>query len=261
MIRLWRGGIKNMNDLVSIITPSYNTGCFIEQTIQSVLNQTYKNWEMIIVDDGSNDCTDDVVAKYINDSRIIYIKKERNSGAAISRNIALSLAKGKWIAFLDSDDLWDNRKLELQIDFMVNHDCYFSYTKYREIDSENKVLKKCISGPKFIDKKMMYRYCWPGCLTVMYDSEKIGLIQIEYLKRNNDYAMWLKAIKKSNCLLLDEVLSSYRKRTSSISNQPYHILIKHHYYLFRFGEHMGIFASVILTIQNVFFGIFKKIFY
>ena len=101
-------------ELVSIIMPSYNTGKFIEETINSVINQTYNNWELIIVDDCSNDNTDEIV-KSIKDSRIVYLKNEKNSGAAVSRNKALKEAKGRWIAFLDSDDLWKREKLEKQI--------------------------------------------------------------------------------------------------------------------------------------------------
>ena len=108
-----------MNELVSIITPSYNTAKFIGKTIESVQNQTYQNWEMIIVDDCSTDNTDEVIDGYLSDQRIKYIKNEKNSGAAVSRNRALRETKGKWIAFLDSDDLWSPKKLEKQISFHI----------------------------------------------------------------------------------------------------------------------------------------------
>lgn len=104
-----------MDELVSIITPSYNTAKFIGKTISSVQNQTYVNWEMIIVDDCSDDNIDEIVKPYLVDKRIKYIKNDSNLGAAISRNIALMMAKGRWIAFLDSDDIWNKYKLELQI--------------------------------------------------------------------------------------------------------------------------------------------------
>ena len=100
-----------MCELVSIIMPSYNTGCFIKETIESVLAQSYSNWELIIVDDCSKDNTDDIVKPYLSDARIRYLKNETNSGAAVSRNRALREAKGRWIAFLDSDDLWESDKL------------------------------------------------------------------------------------------------------------------------------------------------------
>lgn len=250
-----------MSDLVSIIMPSYNTAKFIEETVTSVLAQTYTNWELIIVDDCSTDNTDEVLVPYLKDVRIRYIKNEKNSGAAVSRNRALREAKGKWIAFLDSDDIWHPNKLEKQIDFMEKNDYHFSYTEYSEIDEASLPLGRSVSGPKKITKTGMYNYCWPGCLTVMYDAEAVGLIQIEDIKKNNDYAMWLKAIKKTDCFLLKEDLASYRKRSGSISNHSYTALIKWHYKLFRESEGRNAFVSSWLTAWNMFFGICKKILY
>lgn len=250
-----------MNDLVSIIMPSYNTGKFIRATIESVLAQTYSNWELILVDDCSTDDTDDIVKAYLSDQRIRYIKNETNSGAAVSRNRALREAKGKWIAFLDSDDLWESTKLEKQIAFMENHDYHFSYTNYIEIDEKSIPNGKHVTGPKRITKHGMYNYCWMGCLTVMYDVETVGLIQIEDIKKNNDYAMWLKVCKKANCYLLDENLARYRKRSGSISNHGYMMLIKWHYMLYHEAEKKNPISSVVLTARNLLFGVIKKIKY
>ncbi len=244
-------------ELVSIIMPSYNTGKFIQETIDSVINQTYDNWELIIVDDCSSDNTDDIV-KSINDNRVIYLKNERNNGAAISRNKALRKAKGKWIAFLDSDDLWKENKLEKQIKFMKDNNYYFTYTNYIEIDENGNQNGKKITGPKRITKTGMFNYCWPGCLTVMYDAEKIGLIQIEDIKKNNDYAMWLKISKKVDCYLLNEELAMYRKRNGSISNHSYISLIKWHYKLYREVEHQNVIYSLFNTCRNIIFGFYKK---
>ncbi len=174
-----------MKDLVSIITPSYNTAEYIAETIRSVQAQTYQNWEMIIVDDCSTDDTDAVVGAYLTDSRIRYLKNEKNSGAAVSRNYALREAKGKWIAFLDSDDLWTPDKLEKQIAFMENGGYHFSYTCYEEMDAQSKLTGVTVKGPGRVSKQGMYNYCWPGCLTVMYDAEAVGLVQIENIKKNN----------------------------------------------------------------------------
>lgn len=249
-----------MNNLVSIIMPSYNTAAFIKESIESVINQTYSNWELIIVDDFSTDNTDEIVA-LMKDHRIKYLKNTNNCGAALSRNRALREAKGKWIAFLDSDDLWESTKLEKQIAFMVEHDYHFSYTNYIEVDEKSIPNGKSVTGPKCISKLGMYNYCWPGCLTVMYDAEVIGLIQIADIKKNNDYAIWLKAVKRSNCYLLDESLAKYRERSGSISNQGYLKLIKWHYKLYREAELKNAISSFLLTIRNVFFGIIKKIIY
>lgn len=250
-----------MNELVSIIMPSYNTAKFISETIESVLAQTYPNWELIIVDDCSTDDTDAVVCPYLVDDRIRYIKNEKNSGAAVSRNRALREAKGKWVAFLDSDDLWVPEKLEKQISFMKKNDYHFSYTNYIEIDETTNPNGRSVTGPKKVTRHGMYNYCWMGCLTVMYDAETIGLIQIADIKKNNDYAMWLKACKKADCYLLDEVLAKYRKRSGSISNHGYTKLIKWHYKLYREAEKRSSLVSVALTLRNLFWGVLKKIRY
>ena len=250
-----------MGELVSIITPSYNTGRFISKTIESVLAQSYSNWELIIVDDCSTDNTDDIVNQYLSDERIRYIKNEVNSGAAVSRNRALREAKGKWIAFLDSDDLWEQDKLEKQIAFMEDNDYHFSYTNYVEIDEKSSPIGKSVTGPKRITKHGMYNYCWMGCLTVMYDAEKVGLIQIEDIKKNNDYAMWLKVCKKADCYLLNENLARYRRRSGSISSHGYMKLIKWHYKLYREAENKNSILSFVLTVRNLFFGVLKKIRY
>lgn len=246
-----------MSDLVSVIMPSYNTAEFIGQTISSVLNQTYQNFEIIIVDDCSTDNTDDIV-KSFNDERIRYYKNAVNSGAAVSRNTALKNAKGKWIAFLDSDDLWEPNKLELQIAFMESKGYDFSYTNYLEVDEDSQENGVKVTGPKKISKRGMYNYCWPGCLTVMYNANKVGLIQIEDIKKNNDYAMWLKVCRKANCYLLNENLAKYRKRSGSISNHGYTALIKWHYKLYREAEGKNPISSLILTTRNLFWGVYKK---
>lgn len=250
-----------MSDLVSIVMPSYNTGRFIKETIESVLAQSYRNWELIIVDDCSTDNTDEMVNPYLDDNRIRFIKNSTNSGAAVSRNRALREANGKWIAFLDSDDLWEPEKLEMQISFMQSNGYHFSYTNYIEIDETSTPNGKSISGPKRITRHGMYNYCWMGCLTVMYDADVVGLVQIADIKKNNDYAMWLKVCKKADCYLLNKRLARYRKRSGSISNHGYIKLIKWHYKLYREAENKNPISSIFLTVRNLFFGIIKKIKY
>lgn len=247
-----------MNELVSIITPSFNTANFIAETIESVICQTYRNWEMIIVDDCSSDDTDAVIKEYLGDNRIKYFKSEKNSGAAVSRNRALREARGRWIAFLDSDDLWLPDKLEKQIRFMKGHGYHFSYTCYEEINEESKPLGVYVAGPKKITKYGMHNYCWPGCLTVMYDRDNVGLIQIKDIKKNNDYAMWLKVCHKADCMLLDEYLAKYRKRSGSISSHSIKTMIGWHYKLWREAEEKGTLMSLWFTCRNLIFGFIKK---
>ena len=248
-----------MSGLVSIIMPSYNTAQYISDSIQSVINQTYQNWELLIVDDCSTDSTDEIIKLFLVDSRIRYYKSEKNVGAAESRNRALREAKGRWIAFLDSDDLWSPTKLYEQIHFMRENNYGFSYTNYSEINSNGEKTGTYISGPKCVTARQMYRYCWMGCLTVMYDAEKIGLIQIPNIKKNNDYAMWLFVIKKEPCYLLNRNLAFYRRgRSGSISNQNAFKLIVWHYKLFRIIEGLKVYEAIFFTIQNIVFGIWKK---
>ena len=155
-------------DLVSIIMPSYNCGKYVEDTIRSVQAQTYQNWEIVFVDDCSGDDTvKKVQALRAKDSRIKLFQNRGNLGAAMSRNHALQEANGRWIAFLDSDDLWEPTKLEKQIAFMKNNGYGFSYTRYQEIDSLGNLTGVLVSGPLKITKEGMYAFCWPGCLTVI----------------------------------------------------------------------------------------------
>lgn len=246
--------------LVSIITPTYNCGRFIAETIESVLAQTYKNWEILIVDDCSTDDTRDVVARY-NDSRIKYHCLDKNSGAAVARNTALKMAKGRWIAFLDSDDLWKPEKLERQLAFMINNDYAFSYHNYTEFDETTKSLGVFVSGKKRVSKWEMYACCWPGCLSVMYDANVIGLIQIENVKKNNDTALWLKIIKKVPCYLLNEDLAMYRRRRGSITPVTFRKKIWAHYPLFRVAEGMNPITATFWVCVNIFGNTLKKIFY
>lgn len=248
-------------DLVSIIMPTYNCGRFIAESINSVLAQTYANWELLIVDDCSTDNTAKVVATF-KDPRIHYQCDEHNSGAAVTRNTALRLAKGKYIAFLDSDDLWEPTKLEKQVAFMKKNNYAFSYTNYLEIDNDSKPTGIMISGPKHVTKAGMYAFCWPGCLTVMYDAAKAGLLQIEDIKKNNDYAMWLKVCQKADCYLLPEVLAKYRRgRSGSISTHGISTMIKWHYRLWHDAEKKNVVSSLWYTALNLLCGFYKKLRY
>lgn len=250
---------KDKKDLVSIIMPSYNCGRFVEDTIRSVQAQTYQNWEILFVDDCSTDDTIRIVSEMKDkDERIHLYQNVTNCGAAVSRNIALKAAKGRWIAFLDSDDLWEPEKLEKQIRFMEAHNYSFSYTETVHIDEDSKLLGRYVTGPECVTNSLLHWYCWMGCLTVMYDKNVIGLIQIEDLKKNNDYAIWLKVVKKANCYLLKERLARYRERSGSISSSKPLILLKWHYWLYRKGEKNSILSSCVYTVMNIIGSFVKK---
>jgi len=254
-----RNMLLNDNSLVSIIMPSFKCGKFIEESIRSVQAQTYKNWELIVVDDCSKDDTISIVLGLKKeDNRISLYQNPDNSGAAVSRNVALKNAKGRWIAFLDSDDLWEPTKLEKQIKFMEENGYAFSYHEYNEIDEQDKELGVHVSGKKHVGKFDMFSCCWPGCLSVMYDADKIGLIQINDIKKNNDTALWLKVIRKADCYLLPETLGKYRRRANSITPKPIWQRIWAHYPLFRVAEEMNPLAATFWVIMNVFGNAYKK---
>lgn len=246
-----------MDGLVSVIMPSWNTGKFIAESIQSVIDQTYKNWELLIVDDCSTDNTDQVVASF-NDDRIRYLKNKKNSGAALTRNKAIREARGEWIAFLDSDDLWFPKKLERQIKFMKKNNLVFSYHEYVKIDEESKQLNIYVSGPRVVTKRKMYNYGYPGCLTFMYSAKYMGMIQIKDIKKNNDYAILLKLCKKADCVLLRENLAQYRIRKKSISHDKMSKKLKSHYDLFHFCDEKPVLVAFWYACWNMFYGMWKK---
>lgn len=246
-------------DLVSIIMPSYKCGQFISESIRSIQAQTYQNWELIVVDDCSEDNTiDTVLAFKKSDDRISLYQNPVNSGAAVSRNTALRNAKGRWVAFLDSDDLWEPTKLEKQIKFMEDNGYAFSYHEYVEIDEKDQELGVHVSGKEKVSKFDMYACCWPGCLSVMYDASKTGLIQINDIKKNNDTALWLKVVRKADCYLLKECLGKYRRRANSITPKPLWQRIWAHYPLFHVGEEMNPIRATFWVGMNVFGNAYKK---
>ncbi len=257
-----KGKVKNcVPGLASVIMPSYNTATYIAKSIESVLRQTYQNLELIIVDDCSTDNTDEIVESF-SDPRIRYLHNEKNSGAAVSRNKALREAKGQWIAFLDSDDLWKPEKLKSQISFMEKNNYKFTYTGYQEIDENGIETGTKIFGPNKITHRGMVNYCWPGCLTVMYDASVVGLIQIPDIKKNNDYAMWLEVSKKYNCYFLDEILAKYRRgRIGSVSTHSIKTMIGWHYKLWHEAERESAVQSLWNTGKNIVCGLYKKIRY
>ena len=209
-----------MIELVSIITANYNAQKFIADTIESVLAQTYTNWEMIIVDDCSSDDSIEIIKQYMQqDKRIKLIELKNNSGAAIARNQAIEKAQGRYIAFLDSDDLWKSDKLEKQISFMLENKYSFTYTNYNLIDENNIEYGKTFEAPKYVSYKDLLKTCSIGCLTAIYDTQYLGKVYMPVILKRQDYALWLKILKmidKAYCL--EESLAIYRTRSNSISS-------------------------------------------
>jgi len=244
-------------ELVSIIMPAYNCGDFIGTTLDSVVNQSYKNWEVIVVDDCSTDNTADVVQEYIKkDNRIKYHKLEKNSGAAVARNKAIDLATGKYMAFLDSDDVWFPEKLTKQIGFMEENDYGFTCTSYTKIDEQGKYLNRTIVAQPIRDYDGVLKTC-PGNSTVIYNAEKLGKFKIPDIKKRNDYVMWLQVIKKEKYLYgIEEPLGSHRIRTEGISSNK-KSLVGYHWKVYREIENLSLLKSSYLIVYWILATVFK----
>ena len=230
------------NELISIIMPTYNCAKFIKETIQSVINQTYENWELVIVDDCSNDNTEEIVASF-NDKRIKYHKLEKNSGAAVARTTAMKMATGNYMAFLDSDDLWKKEKLEKQLEFMKKNNYNFTCTAYEQIDEEGNKLNKVIKTKKKANYNRILLDCPVGNSTVMYNVDNLGKFEVPNIRKRNDDALWLQILKREKFIYgMPDVLMEYRIRNNSISSNKLS-LIKYHWQLYREIEHLSVIRS------------------
>lgn len=231
--------------LVSIITPTYNCAEFISRTLDSVQAQTYQNWEMIIVDDRSQDNTKEIVEKYMRkDPRIQYHLLAVNSGAAVARTTAMRLAKGSYMAFLDSDDIWEPEKLERQIKWMRDNGYAFSCTAYEHIDEDDNLLNRTIKTIPKTDYNRLLLDCPVGNSTVMYDVDKLGKFEVPNIRKRNDDALWLQMLKKEKYIWgMPDVLVKYRIRHNSISSNKLKV-IKYHWILYREIEHLSVPRSV-----------------
>lgn len=249
--------INHGEELVSIIMPTYNCGNFIGISLDSVIAQTYQNWEIIIVDDCSTDNTAEVINVYMSrEPRIRYFKLDDNSGAAIARNKAVKLAEGKYIAFLDSDDVWLPKKLSKQISFMEENNYTFSCTSYTKIDEHGNYLNRTVNAIEKSDYNGILKKN-PGNSTVIYNAKALGKFLIPNIKKRNDYVMWLQVIKKANYLFgIKEPLGSHRIRTDSLSRKKAS-LVGYHWKVYREIEHLTILKSIYLVCYWVVTTIFK----
>lgn len=206
--------------LVSVIMPCYNMERFLPQTIASVVQQTFGDWELIIVDDASADGTVEVLQRASEqDQRIRWIAKTEHSGIADTRNRCLQMAQGRYLAFLDADDLWYPDKLQRQLRFMEEQGYCFSYTSYRLIDEEGKDLDKTVRVSGYLDYNAYLRNTIIGCSTVMIDREIVGEVKVPSFRTSEDTATWLDILKKGfTAHAFDEPLTSYRVRRKSASS-------------------------------------------
>ncbi|RUA05759.1 MAG: glycosyltransferase family 2 protein [Gammaproteobacteria bacterium] len=248
---------KNIENLVSIITPSYNSEDFISFTIKSVLDQTYQNWEMIIIDDCSTDNSTEIIQGYIQkDSRIKLIYTKKNSGPSAARNLAIEISKGRYIAFLDADDIWLPHKLKTQIQFMNDNNLSFTYSSYYLIDEKGKDLG-VFNTKSNISYAGMLRTCSVGCLTAIYDTQKIGKLYMEGVFGHEDYTLWLKILKKVDYAYgIQEPLAKYRILNNSLSRDKIQAA-KYQWQVYRKIEKLSLAKSLYYFVQYAYHGVKK----
>lgn len=231
-------------DLISIVVPVYNAGKFLEETINTVLKQTYDNFELLLINDCSKDNSKEIYGKYKKDKRIIWFDQKRNGGAALARNKGIELAKGEYLCFLDADDLWEKQKLEKQIKFMKKNNCAFSFTGYEFADENGKPNGKKVYVPEKINYKQALKNTTIWTSTVMFDMSKLSKKDI-YMPnvKSEDTACWWKVLKKiSYAYGLNEILSYYRRSSGTLSSNKLQA-IKRIWNLYRNVEKLNVFYS------------------
>jgi glycosyltransferase involved in cell wall biosynthesis len=248
-----------MDDLVSIITPTYNSEKFISATIQSVQNQTYSNWELIIIDDCSTDSTVEIINNKIkSDSRIKLHSITENKGTGVARNHGITTSKGSYISFLDSDDLWKPNKLERQLDFMKENNLAFTFSFYECIDESGDSLNIRKEAPILTTYNKLFFCNYIGNSTAIYNATIFGKIPINQIRKRQDWMLWLTIVKKIKLAQpVPEVLAYYRVRKNSISSSKMELL-KFNFNVYYKFHRMNYFASLACLMMFVFTQFFIK---
>lgn len=229
------------DNLISIIMPAYNSAEFIRQSIESVMNQIYPYWELLVVDDHSTDGTREIVQSYA-DKRICCICQSKNNGVAVARNVGINAAKGRYIAFLDSDDLWLPNKLMKQISFMKKNKYHFTYTEYRPFVDLPSNAGKLVRTSDFVDYRSLLKGNDIGCLTVMLDRAYYGKVEMPSV-RHEDYVTWLNLLKPGRCAYsLHEDLARYRKSNTSLTANKWESL-QWTWEVYRKTQHLSLLES------------------
>ncbi len=219
---------------ISVITPAYNASEFIDETVQSVINQTFTDWEMIIVDDASSDDTYSKLCKWADkDSRIKPIQHKKNSGVAAARNTALEAAVGDFIAFLDADDLWVPEKLEIQYNYMRDNGYVLTYTEYKIFTADDYENAKSVKVPRVMTYSRIFGNTSIACLTVMVDRKTVGDFRMPPLTHTEDQCTWQDILSRGyKAYALCEPLSLYRRSEGSMTDNKLKV-IKRQWYTYR----------------------------
>ncbi|MEG0250053.1 MAG: glycosyltransferase family 2 protein [Peptostreptococcus sp.] len=246
--------------LVSIITPVYNAEKFIIETIESVQNQTYTNWEMLLINDCSTDSSADIIKeKAAEDSRIKYIKLDKNSGAAITRNTGIAKAQGRYVAFLDSDDIWKPDKLDKQLALIKEKGVGFCFTSYRYVMQDGVPTNKVARAPEKIDYNGLLKNTIIGCSTVLIDREVIGDFRMTNVRRGQDTATWLQLLKRTEYAYgIHEDLVWYRVVDGSLSHNKWNA-IKRTWNTYRNVEHLSLPKAMYVFVFYAYNALKKRI--
>lgn len=248
-------------DLISIIIPVFNAEKFLKETIRTVLDQTYQNWELLLINDYSTDKSKEIAQPFLKDKRIQWIDLKKNSGPAIARNKGINLAKGKYICFLDADDLWKKDKLEKQLNFMKEKKCAFSFTGYEFADENGKPNGKKVHVPEKIKYKESLKNTIIWTSTVMLDMGKLKKndILMPNVRKGQDTATWWKILKEINYAYgFNEILSFYRRSPNSLSANKLKAL-KRTWYLYRNIEKLSLIKSTYCFVIYCYNAIKKRI--
>lgn len=246
--------------LVTVIIPVYNSEKYISKTIYSVINQTYEDIEIIVIDDCSSDGSLEIVKQLKRENPMIQvIAFEENLGVAYARNKGIDLAKGQFVAFIDADDIWKPDKLEKQVGFMIENAYDFTFTSYEYISEEGLYKNKMVRVPERINYNQLLKNHIIGCSTVVINIDRIGKFQMPLLRKGQDTATWLKLLKTIDFAYgLDIPLMEYRIRTDSLSNNKFKA-IHRTWILFRKSENKNVVTSFYLLVRHIINAVKKRI--
>lgn len=247
-----------MGDLVSVVMPNFNGARFIDEAIHSVLAQTYGDLELIIVDDCSTDDSRDIIAaREDRDPRIRSFYHADRTGPAAARNRAIAEARGRYIAFLDSDDLWEPSKLARQIPLHESTDCVLSYTSYQGIDETGKALGAPVPVPPRITYDHLLKTCEISCATAMYDTGKVGKVCMPSILRRQDYALWLCLLRGGGVAYgCPDCLARYRTYRGSLSSNKF-VAARYHWKVLRTLEHQPLLPAAYYFVHYAMKGTMK----
>lgn len=247
------------NNLVSIITPLYNGERFLAQTIESVLAQTYSDWEMLIINDGSTDGSEALALSYAEKDDRIHVYSQPNGGSASARNHGIRRAKGRYIALLDSDDLWEPWFIEQQLNLLHHHRCQLVYGAHKRIDENGEEILRPFIPPEKVTYNDMLMTCSITCLTGLYDTKPYGKVFLheEFRSLRDDYIYWLEILRKCGVAYGNQgVVGSYRMSDKSVSANKWKV-VKPQYLVYRHVQKLGVVKSVLYLISWAWHGLIK----